>query len=80
MARALIDAVRFYQVAISSWTPSSCRFTPTCSTYAIEAIRAHGAARGAGLACSRIARCHPWGGFGHDPVPDARPEGGEAPR
>lgn len=68
--RVLISAVRFYQVAISSWTPPSCRFAPTCSAYAIEAIQTHGSARGTWLALRRIARCHPWGGHGYDPVPN----------
>ncbi len=73
LGRVLIGLVRFYQVAISSWTPASCRFTPTCSTYAIEALREHGAARGAWLSLRRILRCHPWGGFGYDAVPPRIP-------
>ncbi len=76
LARILIGVVRCYQLAISSWTPASCRFTPSCSAYAIEAIERHGGVRGAWLAARRIGRCHPWGGFGYDPVP-ARREGGE---
>ncbi|MGB1655837.1 MAG: membrane protein insertion efficiency factor YidD [Longimicrobiales bacterium] len=67
--RALIGVVRFYQVAISPWTPPSCRFVPTCSAYAIEAIERHGTLRGGALALRRISRCHPWGGKGFDPVP-----------
>ena len=70
--RILIGLVRGYRVAISSWTPPTCRFTPTCSTYAIEAIGKHGAVRGGWLVLWRIGRCHPWGGYGSDPVPDAR--------
>jgi putative membrane protein insertion efficiency factor len=69
IARILIGLVRFYQLAISPWTPAACRFTPTCSAYAIDALREHGAARGVWLSVRRIARCHPWGGFGYDPVP-----------
>ncbi len=69
LGRILIRLVRFYQVAISSWTPPSCRFMPTCSAYAIDAIREHGARRGGWFAIRRIARCHPWGGHGYDPVP-----------
>lgn len=69
LGRLLIGAVRLYQVAISPWTPPACRFTPTCSTYAIEAIEAHGAARGGWMALRRIGRCHPFGGHGFDPVP-----------
>ncbi|MDA0311349.1 MAG: membrane protein insertion efficiency factor YidD [Gemmatimonadetes bacterium] len=67
--RILIGLVRGYQLAISSWTPATCRFSPTCSAYAIDAIRGHGAARGGWLALRRITRCHPWGGYGYDPVP-----------
>lgn len=75
--RLLIGAVRMYQVAISSWTPAACRFTPTCSAYAIEAIGRHGAVRGAWLAVKRMGRCHPWGGYGFDPVPlNGREPGG----
>ena len=73
LARILIGLVRFYQLAISPWTPAACRFTPTCSAYAMEALGQHGAARGLWLAFRRIARCHPWGGFGYDPVPDRAP-------
>lgn len=61
--------IRLYQYAISPHTPPSCRFTPTCSQYAIEAISRHGALKGGWLALKRIARCHPWGGSGYDPVP-----------
>jgi putative membrane protein insertion efficiency factor len=73
IARVLIGLVRFYQLAVSPWTPPSCRFTPSCSTYAIDALRTHGAVRGLWLAVRRIARCHPWGGFGYDPVPEREP-------
>ena len=61
--------IRFYQGSISPMLPSSCRYVPTCSQYAIEAIQTHGAAKGLLLAAKRIARCHPWGGWGYDPVP-----------
>jgi putative membrane protein insertion efficiency factor len=71
LSRILIAIVRLYQSAISSWTPASCRFTPTCSAYAIDALRTHGAGRGTWLALRRVGRCHPWGGFGYDPVPPA---------
>lgn len=80
LARVLIACVRLYQAGISSWTPPTCRFTPTCSSYAIEALREHGALRGAWLAARRIGRCHPWGWFGFDPVPSAHAEAGEADR
>lgn len=69
IARISIAFVRFYQLAVSPWTPAACRFTPTCSAYAIDALREHGARRGLWLAVRRMARCHPWGGFGYDPVP-----------
>jgi len=64
-----IGLVRFYQFAISPHTPSSCRYTPTCSQFAIEAIRKHGPFKGGWLALRRILRCHPWGSHGYDPVP-----------
>lgn len=65
----LVGLVRFYQGAISPHTPSSCRYTPTCSQYAVEALQKYGARKGTWLAIKRIARCHPWGGSGYDPVP-----------
>lgn len=72
MARFLLSLIGFYRRAISPLTPPSCRFTPTCSAYAEEAIRRHGAGRGGWLALRRIGRCHPFGGSGYDPVPDAQ--------
>ena len=66
MMRGLI---RFYQLAISPHTPASCRFQPTCSHYALEAIGRFGPLKGGWLALKRISRCHPWGGQGYDPVP-----------
>lgn len=68
MTRLLATGVRLYQ-ALRAGRPSPCRYLPSCSTYAIEALERHGAARGSWLALRRIARCHPWGGFGADPVP-----------
>ena len=65
----IILPVRFYQKFISPLTPPSCRFTPTCSQYAVEALRKHGPVKGLWLAIRRILRCHPWGGSGYDPVP-----------
>jgi len=62
-------AIRAYQLIISPLLPPSCRFLPSCSDYAIEALERHGALRGLGLALWRLARCHPWGGDGYDPVP-----------
>jgi putative membrane protein insertion efficiency factor len=61
--------VYFYKACISPFTPASCRFVPTCSEYAVQAIRKYGALKGGWLALKRIARCHPWGGEGVDPVP-----------
>jgi putative membrane protein insertion efficiency factor len=60
--------IRAYQV-LSAWTPASCRYHPTCSAYAIEAIEIHGVARGTWLAARRLIRCHPWRPGGVDPVP-----------
>ena len=65
----LLLPIYFYKTAISPLTPPSCRFSPSCSTYAIEAIRRHGPLRGLYLAIRRILRCQPWGGSGYDPVP-----------
>lgn len=62
--------VRFYQVAISPYTPSSCRYTPTCSTYTIEALQKFGIIKGGWLSVKRIVSCNPWGGSGYDPVPE----------
>lgn len=61
--------IRFYQIAISPLFPSQCRYTPTCSQYALEAIEKYGFWRGWYLAIRRLLRCHPWGGSGYDPVP-----------
>ena len=61
--------IYFYKSCISPLTPPSCRFTPTCSEYAVEAIKKYGPLRGGWLALKRLARCHPWGGSGYDPVP-----------
>ena len=65
----LVMLVRFYQVCISPLKPACCRFTPTCSAYAIEALRKHGPIKGLWLAIWRVLRCNPWGGSGYDPVP-----------
>lgn len=67
--KIMVWLIRFYQLAISPLLPSACRYTPTCSQYAIDAIKIHGPLRGAWLALRRILRCHPWGGSGYDPVP-----------
>lgn len=65
----LILPIVFYQNIISPYTPPSCRFTPTCSEYAKEALVKHGPIKGLALAVWRILRCNPWGGHGYDPVP-----------
>ena len=64
--------VRIYQLVISPLTPASCRFTPTCSAYMIEALKTHGLFHGGYLGLKRIFSCHPWGKSGYDPVPDKR--------
>ncbi|MGD9402442.1 MAG: membrane protein insertion efficiency factor YidD [bacterium] len=64
-----IGAVAGYRLAISPLLPRSCRFTPTCSEYAMEALARHGLARGMGLSIKRILKCHPFGGSGYDQVP-----------
>jgi putative membrane protein insertion efficiency factor len=69
LSKSMIVLVRFYQYGISPMFPPSCRFTPTCSQYMIEALQKHGFVKGMGLGLKRISRCHPWGGCGHDPVP-----------
>ncbi len=61
--------IRFYQVAISPYTPAACRFEPTCSHYSVEALQKHGLFKGSWLAIKRITSCHPWGKSGYDPVP-----------
>ncbi|MBR4793566.1 MAG: membrane protein insertion efficiency factor YidD [Bacteroidaceae bacterium] len=65
----LMLPIRFYRKFISPLTPPTCRFTPTCSEYAIQAITKHGPFIGTWLAIKRVLRCHPWGGSGYDPVP-----------
>ena len=67
--RLLILPIRGYQRFISPLTPAVCRYQPTCSQYAVEAITKHGPVKGLWLAIKRIARCNPWGGSGYDPVP-----------
>ena len=65
----LLLPIYFYQRCISPLTPPSCRFTPTCSEYAVQAIRKYGPFKGLYLAVRRLLHCHPWGGSGYDPVP-----------
>nr|WP_295660682.1 membrane protein insertion efficiency factor YidD [Polymorphobacter sp.] len=71
LSRILIAPIRAYKLVLSPLMPPSCRFQPTCSTYAIQAIERYGPAKGVWLGTKRICRCHPWGGSGYDPVPDA---------
>lgn len=70
LARVLLLMIRGYKAGISPFLPPACRYTPTCSEYAAEAIRRYGSGRGSWLAVRRLSRCHPWGGSGYDPVPD----------
>jgi putative membrane protein insertion efficiency factor len=70
LSLALQTVIRSYQLLVSPLLLPSCRFLPSCSEYAAEAIERHGALRGVGLALHRFARCHPWGGSGFDPVPE----------
>lgn len=69
IAFPMLLLIRFYQRCISPLTPAMCRYQPTCSQYAVEAIRKHGPFKGGWLTLKRLARCHPWGGSGYDPVP-----------
>lgn len=70
-SRIVLAPIRWYQL-VRAGRPSPCRFVPSCSTYAAEAVAAHGAARGTWLAARRLGRCHPFGGSGYDPVPPPR--------
>jgi putative membrane protein insertion efficiency factor len=75
MRRVAIALIRAYQWLLSPWLGQNCRYLPSCSEYAAEAIDCHGLVRGGWLAVRRLGRCHPWGGHGYDPVP---PAGGTA--
>ena len=77
LALALVGLVQAYRLLLSPVLGPACRFTPSCSAYAADALRAHGAAAGSLLALRRIARCHPWGGQGYDPVPEPGGGGGD---
>ena len=68
-ARAILAAIRGYQTLVGPALPPACRYEPTCSRYAATAVARYGAIRGTWLAVRRLARCHPWGGSGYDPVP-----------
>jgi putative membrane protein insertion efficiency factor len=69
LARIVALPVRAYRLVLSPWVGHACRFQPTCSAYALEALERHGALRGSWLTLRRIGRCHPWGSWGYDPVP-----------
>jgi putative membrane protein insertion efficiency factor len=69
ITKILLGLIKLYQTLISPLTPSTCRFQPTCSHYAKEAIVIHGARRGSVLTLKRLFKCHPWGKSGYDPVP-----------
>lgn len=74
MIRALLIAlVKGYRLFLSPWLGSACRFTPTCSAYALQSLQDHGALAGSYLSARRLARCHPWCAGGHDPVPAQPP-------
>ena len=75
MRQLLVAIVKGYRLLLSPWLGSACRFEPTCSLYAIEALERHGAARGSYLTLRRLARCQPWCEGGHDPVPPAARDG-----
>lgn len=69
LKKIAIGFVKFYQYAIRPLLPNSCRYTPSCSQYTLDAINKYGALKGSWLGLKRILRCHPWGGHGYDPVP-----------
>jgi putative membrane protein insertion efficiency factor len=79
MKTVLRFLLRFYQLAISPLMTPSCRFHPSCSNYALEALQVHGAAKGSWLAARRVCRCHPWHAGGHDPVPPLPGNGDQEP-
>ncbi|HRH68054.1 MAG: membrane protein insertion efficiency factor YidD [Flavobacteriales bacterium] len=76
LALPLIWLVHLYRLVLSPLLPGSCRYTPSCSEYGLQALRMHGAWRGGLLTLKRFLSCHPWGGHGHDPVPQDPPQHG----
>lgn len=73
LAHLVALPVRAYRLLLSPWVGHGCRFQPTCSVYALEALQRHGGLKGGYLMAHRLCRCHPWGGHGYDPVPGADP-------
>ena len=73
LTKVMTGMIRFYQRSLGALMPPSCRYHPTCSEYTRLAIESHGPVKGVWLGVRRIGRCHPWGGFGYDPVPGPRP-------
>lgn len=78
MSRIVLFLIRAYRAGISPLLPGACRYTPTCSEYAVTAVERFGAGRGSWLAVKRLARCHPLGGFGPDPVPGDEAEAADS--
>ena len=78
LALPMLGLVWLYRLARSPWVGNNCRYDPSCSEYAMDALRIHGAFRGLWLAANRIGRCHPWGGSGYDPVPEKQEDRVEA--
>lgn len=72
IGKIFIGIIKLYQLTISPLMRPSCRYTPTCSCYGVDAIKAHGPIKGGYLTLKRILSCHPWGGYGYDPVPKAK--------
>lgn len=72
LSQVLRGVIRLYQVTISPYMPMNCRYQPSCSSYARQALEHHGPVTGSWLALRRISRCHPWGGHGYDPIPEIR--------
>ena len=70
LAHIVALPIRIYRLVFSPWVGFNCRYQPTCSAYALEALEKHGPIKGVWLAARRIGRCHPWGGDGYDPVPE----------
>jgi len=78
-SRLMIAIIRLYQYSLSPLVGFHCRYHPTCSVYAVDAIKTHGPVYGGFLACKRMLRCHPWGGYGEDPVPPKKETIKDAP-